>query len=259
MWRRAPALAFAVLAAGCADLPRFNLWPAPEESPQEKPDVESIRSELASVRERNTSLEGQVSEFSRQVDTLSAAVRSLQKQNSDLQATVERLERERLMRSSFPAPGTATRTRRPPGARRAAPQRRRPPSITPRQLYNESYRAVRDGQNEEAIIGFRRFLRLFPKNRLAPNSQYWLAEAYYDLKEYPAALDEFQNVISRYPKSRKAPDAYYKLGLTHLRRKRPLDAKRAFERLLEKFPRHPLSQKARLQIQNLDSSAKKKR
>lgn len=248
MWKSAIALAFAAAAAGCANLPRLNPWPPSEEAARKEPGPEALKSSLAAARERNAALEAQVSEASGQVETLSATVRSLQKRNGDLEATVERLEREGLMRSNFASsPREAAEARRPSLARAPAA------SAAPRRLYNKAYRAVRDGQNEEAIIGFRRFLQLFPNNQLAPNSQYWLAEAYYDLKEYAAALDEFQRVISRYPRSRKAPDARYKLALTHLRRNSPPDAKREFERLIRRFPRHPLAARARAQLRKLDA------
>ena len=142
--------------------------------------------------------------------------------------------------------------------RAVSPPKPGPGSITPQELHNQSYRAVRDGKNGEAIRGFRRFLRLFPKSQLAPHSQFWLGEAYYALMQYPEALDEFLNLITRYPNSRKVPDAYYKRGLTYIRRAFPLNATLEFEKLLEKFPAHPLSQKARVQLQNLKHYTRKK-
>ena len=242
MWKKVIVLALAASAAGCANSPRLNVWPASKEEAAQK-EAASLKSELAAARERGASLEARV-------EALSANVRSLQKENGDLQAALERLEREKVMEGDFspPRPGETRSARRP-----SAPRSRRSASATPRRLYNEAYRAVRDGQNEEAILGFRRFLRLFPNNQLAPNSQYWLAEAYYDLGEYAAALDEFQHVISRYPRSRKAPDAHYKLALTHLRRNSPPDARREFERLIRKFPRHSLARRSRAQLRKLDA------
>ena len=242
MWKKAIVLSLAASAAGCADSPRLNVWPPSREAAQK--EAASLKSELAAARERGASLEARV-------EALSANIRSLQKENGDLQAALERLEREKVMQGNFsspPRPRETRSARRPP-----VPRSRRSASATPRRLYNEAYRAVRDGQNEEAIIGFRRFLELLTNNQLAPNSQYWLAEAYYDLREYAAALDEFQHVISRYPRSRKAPDAHYKLALTHLRRDSPPDARREFERLIKKFPRHSLARRARAQLRKLDA------
>ena len=112
------------------------------------------------------------------------------------------------------------------------------------EAYNLAYRAIRQRKSEEAILLFRNFLRRFPKSRLAANAQYWLGESYYDLKEYPASLEEFQKVLLRYPRSRKVPDALFKRALTYNRMKNPRSAALEFEKLIEKYPRHPLSQKA---------------
>ena len=203
-----------------------------------------------------------MSESTQKIEALTREIRKLEKKNSTLEATVERLRRENVIARSFPPPTPTRKGTKPPksspGMRDAAPKKPGRASITPQALYNKSYRAVRDGKNEAAIRGFRRFLRLFPKNQLAPHSQYWLGEAYYALRQYPEALDEFLNLINRYPKSRKVPDAYYKRGLTYLRRNFPLNATLEFEKLVESFPAHPISKKARVQLQNLKHSIRKK-
>ncbi len=90
---------------------------------------------------------------------------------------------------------------------------------------------------------FRDFLARFPKSKLAGNAQYWLGESYYDLREYPASLEEFNKVVKRYPKSRKVPDAYYKRGLTYLRMKDPRRAALEYEKLIENYPKHRLFEK----------------
>ncbi len=252
MWRGPCALALAALAMGCAHL-------SPPGS-QATPPVESLRQELSSLKKRNAHLEAQASAFARKTGTLLSAIRDLQKKNKELEATVERLEREGFMRKSFsPAPPRRREAREPASRARPRARRRTPPpkrrrevrTTTPRKLYNEAYRAVRDGRNEEAIRGFRRFLRLFPASRLAPSAQYWLGEAHYALRQFPAALAAFHRVIQRYPKSRKVPDAHYKRGVAYVRQKHTLNAALEFEKLIKSFPRHPASRKARMQLQNI--------
>lgn len=127
-------------------------------------------------------------------------------------------------------------------------------SSSPQEAYNQAYRAVREKKNKQAIVLFRNFIRRFPTNRLAANAQYWLAEGYYDMRDYPTSLAEFQKVVSRYPKSRKVPDAIYKSGLTQLRMKDPHRASVEFEKLINRFPNHPLTQRARRQLQALRQS-----
>ena len=255
-------MALPVFLAGCANFPLFSPEPAPPEPARSASATNSPQNELSSARERNSRLEARLAESTRKIEALAREIRKLEKKNHTLEATAERLRRENIIAKSFPAPPpTRTRMKPPkssPGMRDAAPKKPGRSSITPQALYNKSYRAVRDGKNEAAIRGFRRFLRLFPENQLAPHSQFWLGEAYYALRRYPEALDAFLNLITRYPKSRKVPDAYYKRGLTYLRRNFPLNAALEFEKLVESFPAHPISKKARVQLQNLKHSTRKK-
>lgn len=251
MRRGACALAIAALAAGCAH-------PSPSGS-QAAPPVQALRQEAASLKKRNAHLEAQAAGVAEKTGTLLSAIRDLQKKNRDLEATVERLNRERFMRRGFSPPPLPRRREAPrpapgpsPGARTQPPRRgREAPRTTPPKLYNEAYRAVRDGKSEEAVRGFRRFLRLFPTSRLAPSAQYWLGEAHYALRQFPAALAAFQRVIQRYPKSRKVPDAHYRRGVAYLRQKHTLNAALEFEKLIKAFPRHSASRKARMQLQNI--------
>ena len=262
MRRSACALAFAMFMAGCANFPQFNPESATSDAPQRASDTKALEKELSAAKERNARLEAQVSESTRKIERLTGEIRELKMIGSNLGATVERLRRENIIAKSFPASSPPRRpagTPKPaPGKPAAAPEKPGRASVTPQALYNKSYRAVRDGKNEAAIRGFRLFLRLFPKSQLAAHSRYWLGEAYYARKQYPEALDEFLNLIKRYPDSRKVPDAYYKRGLTYLRRNFPLNAALEFEKLVESFPAHPISKKARVQLQNLRHFTRKK-
>ena len=255
MWRSSFALVFVMLAVGCASLFQPNPESTSPEAPRGASDIKSLEKELSSAKKQNASLEARLSGSAMKLEKLTKAVYDLKKKNSGLEVTLERLERENIIKKNFSAPSAPrgkTGAQKPsPGERAVSPPKPGPESIASQKLYNQSYRAVRDGKTGEAIRGFRRFLRLFPESQLAPHSQYWLGEAYYALKQYPQALDEFLNLITRYPKSRKVPDAYYKRGLAYLRRKFPANATLEFEKLLRHFPSHPLSRQARVQLQNL--------
>lgn len=262
MRRSVCALAFTMFMAGCANFPQLNPGSAPSEAPQRASGMKTLEKELSAAKERNARLEARVSESARKIERLNEEIRGLKKKNNSLGATLERLRRENIIARSFPAPSPPRRSMRTPkpapGKPAVTPKKPGRASITPQALYNKSYRAVRDGKAEAAIRGFRLFLRLFPKSQLAAHSQYWLGEAYYTLKQYPEALDEFLNLITRYPKSRKVPDAYYKRGLAYIRRNFPLNATLEFEKLVESFPSHPISGKARVQLQNLRHFTRKK-
>jgi TolA-binding protein len=83
----------------------------------------------------------------------------------------------------------------------------RNPDMEAFRLYRRSYEALRQGQHDGAVDGFREFLRRYATHDLADNAQYWLGECYYDSKDFPAAVREFRRVVERFPHGNKVPDA----------------------------------------------------
>jgi len=84
--------------------------------------------------------------------------------------------------------------------------------------YQRNVRALKAGDHDEAITGFRRFVRRYARSDYADNAQYWLGEAFYDRKMFAKALVEFEKVQATYPSGNKVPDsmlkaAYCKIGL----------------------------------------------
>jgi TolA-binding protein len=64
----------------------------------------------------------------------------------------------------------------------------RSPDSTPLVLYKQSLDHLKSGRHADAASGFREFLRRYPQHDYSDNAQYWLAECYYDLKDYVQTL-----------------------------------------------------------------------
>jgi tol-pal system protein YbgF len=118
----------------------------------------------------------------------------------------------------------------PAAERGAAPE-------DPREQYKRYYKALRAGNHGYAIAGFGNFLERYPKHDYADNAQYWLAEAYYDQKEYRTALTEFRKVVANFPDGNKAPDALLKLGYCYLALDRAGDARDVLEQVVRIYPK----------------------
>ncbi len=127
---------------------------------------------------------------------------------------------------------------------------------TPSELSDEEFRrsyiaaltAYQNGQFREASNQFIELLKSGKTHELADNSQYWLAECFYDLKNYRRAITEFEKV-ARFPNSDKQDDAQYKIGLCYLNAGNPDQARAEFSKLIEKFPKSDLREKARRYLQ----------
>lgn len=138
-------------------------------------------------------------------------------------------------------------TRAPPKldrqAREAGPSRvrSRRPSVatTPATAIAEYQRLVallRGGEHGAAITGFRRFVARYPKSDYADNAQYWLGEAYYDQKDFAAALREFERVAERYPRGNKVPAAILKAAFCRINLGQTRRAIALLERLIADYP-----------------------
>ena len=111
--------------------------------------------------------------------------------------------------------------------------------------YHNALRAFDSSRYNDALAGFQKLIKSNPNNELADNSQYWIGESYYGLKDYERALLEFEKVFT-FPNNNKMDDAQIKLGICYLKLKNVVKAKEEFNRLIQIFPQSeyiPLSNK----------------
>ena len=140
---------------------------------------------------------------------------------------------ERLPALSGEVPTVDAQLRR---ARSAAPAPIRRPPSDPHADYQKYLEAARAGNHEYAAQGLRSFLDQHPKDDLADNAQYWLAETYYARKRYSLALVEFEKVVDRYPRGNKLPDALLKIGYCQAQLGKRADAIAVLRRLVRAYP-----------------------
>lgn len=62
---------------------------------------------------------------------------------------------------------------------------------------------------ENAIDGYKRFLKTFPKDERAVHCAYYLAESLYELNKYDAAAVSYKHIVTNFPESELAEDAAY--------------------------------------------------
>lgn len=121
-------------------------------------------------------------------------------------------------------------------------------------LYRKSFEALRAGRHDDAVQGFRDFVRTYPSHELADNSQYWLGECFYDRKDYASAVREFRKVIERYPSGNKVPDALLKVGFSYLSLGSNEAGRQTLLQLQRSYPRHEAAGLASTRLAELESS-----
>jgi tol-pal system protein YbgF len=110
------------------------------------------------------------------------------------------------------------------------------PGIDCQELYDESFINIRRGQYEEAITGFKDYLKYCGNKESADNARFWIGEAYYSMEKYREAIDEFEILLKDFPASEKQPGAYYKMARSYEELGQKNDARETFQKLVDEFP-----------------------
>lgn len=124
------------------------------------------------------------------------------------------------------------------------------------QVYKQSLDHLKSGRHADAAAGFRDFLRRFGQHEYADNAQYWLAECYYDLKDFVTAVAEFRKVIEGYPNGNKAPDAMLKVGFAYLSLGNEPAGRSTLAELVRSYPAHSAAALAGDKLNELGDSAR---
>ncbi|MGZ8249098.1 tol-pal system protein YbgF [Methylomagnum sp.] len=128
-----------------------------------------------------------------------------------------------------PAPPAASPPPPPPPAPVADPAVRQA-------AYQKAFGSLKDGKYSEAIRDFKGFIAAYPSGEYTDNAYYWLAEAYYVNRDFPAARDNFRKMTKEFPQSAKVADAYLKLGFIEYENGQYAAAKDLLNDVVKRYP-----------------------
>jgi tol-pal system protein YbgF len=205
--------------------------------------LDMLESRMSAV-ERQLENQGLV-EMSRQIEVLTDEVRSLR---GDIDQMQRDLERARTQQKDQYV-DLDTRLRATEAALTAA--QASVPAGGPEAQYQAAFNLMKDGKYDEASAALRDFLAKNPQHELAPNATYWLGEAYYVRRDYPAALAAFEGLLKDYPGNRKTPDALLKVGFCQAELKRTGPARTTLARVVQEFPDTPAAAEAKARLERI--------
>lgn len=226
-------LAPAVLAVAASEGSRPGLPPvvelgvggAPATASPSREVLADLLQQLESLQTELRNLRGQVEVQANEIERLKARQRELL---ADIDRRVSELERRGAAASS---PAAA-----PSGESTAAPAAGVAVSAQEQKDYDAAFSLMKQGFYERAAKGFHDFIAKYPQSALRDNAQYWLGEAYYVVRNFRRAIEEFARVMSDYPKSEKAPDALLKIGYSHYELAQDLEQARKKEEAGKRRP-----------------------
>jgi len=212
--------------------------PAFAQSKGERLDV--LESKMATV-ERQLDNQGLL-EMSRQIEALTAELRRMRGDLDQLQRDIEQARaQQRDQYVDLDARLKAAETALTAAQASVVPDGLGGPGGPgglggPEAEYQAAFNLLKDGKYDEAAAALREFLARNPQHELAPNAMYWLGEAHYVRRDYPAALAAFEGLLQDYPGNRKTPDALLKVGYCQAELDRPGPARTALNRVVQEFP-----------------------
>jgi tol-pal system protein YbgF len=105
-------------------------------------------------------------------------------------------------------------------------------------VYRRLLAELQRGRFEEALAGFREYVRMWPRHDLADNAQYWMGECYYHRRLFEDAVREFRVVVERFPHGNKVPDALLKAGFSYLVLGSVEAGRQTLNELVRSYPDH---------------------
>jgi tol-pal system protein YbgF len=184
-------------------------------------------------------------EISRQIEVLTGELRTLRGEIEQLQHELERARAQQ--RDQYV--DLDTRLRAAEAALTATQPATAPGS--PEAEYQAAFNLMKDGRYDEAAVALQDFQARNPQHELAPNALYWLGEAHYVRRDFPAALAAFQGMLRDYPGTRKAPDALLKAGYCQIEMKQAAAARATLGRVVQEYPDSPAAAEAQARLQSI--------
>jgi len=186
--------------------------------------LDSLRTELAGVRNISGELRGSLRSLEAQMITLEELVGSSQ-------ATLQQLERR--LGSGNPAPTVEP----------AAPVES--PADDPRDLFELGRRQFNQGSVRTARLAFARIVDQHPDSDLMPDALYWLAASYAQMDVLDSAVITYRRLISDHSNSDRVPEAFYRLGLLAAENGNIDAAINYFQTVVTRFPNSAVADLAR--------------
>jgi tol-pal system protein YbgF len=120
-----------------------------------------------------------------------------------------------------------------------------------RDLYSSAFELLKERKYEESKVAFNELLRRYPQGEYTDNARYWLGETYYVLRDYPAAMAEYDRLVQLNPSSPKVPGALLKIGLIQFEQRDFDQAKATLERVIGTYPESTEARLAKTRLERI--------
>lgn len=168
-------------------------------------------------------------------------------------AGAEKTNRDLLSKASDLEASIAAREQSAKAAEAAVPAKRSLEGVTAPEdmrVYESAVVMVKKGKFSEAVPKFESLLKLSVKEDYAPNCHHWLGLALFGLKEYKAALEQFNGVFA-FKFSNKKDDAQLMIAQCYEKMGELKQAKAEYQKLVKTYPASEFVKRAKKKARQL--------
>jgi tol-pal system protein YbgF len=189
-----------------------------------------------------------------------ARVGKLSQQMTDMQSLLQSIDAK--VSGNAPAGGTTpgapvTPGTAPPNAAGPGPNAAVPsgpagmPGISADTLYQNALRDFTSGKYDLARQEFSDYIKTFPTNDLASNSQFYLGEIFYAQNDFNNAIASYDTVLTNYPRSFKLAASMYKKGTAELELGLKASGVRDLREVERRFPGSDEARRAQAKLREI--------
>lgn len=183
-------------------------------------------------------------------------VGKLSQQLTDMQNLLQSIDAKVSGNAPAPTAGGASpgpSAANPPGAAAGNPAAGLPP-ISADTLYQNALRDFTSGKYDLAQQEFSDYIKNFPSNDLASNSQFYIGELSYAQNDFKGAITAYDNVLENYPHSFKLAASQYKKGMAELELGLKTSGVRDLREVERRFPGTDESRRAAAKLREIGAT-----
>ena len=206
-------------------------------------------------------IEKTLKDWTSEMDLMKAQMAALERQMKEMKDKSSAFEGQLKPLQEFPKEQEAER--KSEASQKGSPAREeqavKPAASDKLAKYDAAYNAFTKKHYKESREKFEAFIREFPKDELADNAHFWIAETSYNEKDFEGAILSYETFLKKYPNSKKAPAGLLKQGFSFIEIGDKKTGKAILEQLIERYPKAKEAELAKKSIEDLSKKTVKKK
>lgn len=127
------------------------------------------------------------------------------------------------------------------------------PTAVGERAYQAAFQLLKNKQYPLAIQGFEDFIKKYPSDINLPNANYFLGQLYLLQGQPEQSITRFNHFVTVYPQDARIPDALLQLGLAYFARGEKSTAMDTFKKIIQRYPDSKAAQAAQARLQQFQA------